>query len=181
MLISGICGSLRNESWNKLLLKIFLKKISDNSNFETDVIDVSKFPLYNADIEAKSLPESVLSAKEKVKNSDLIIFASPAYNSSISGVMKNIVDWISRPPKVIDDKYILVIGATPGLSGTLLGYTHLNHILLSLGMNVLNQPRLLVSKVDKQIAPNGKILTEELNQLFDNSVNQLIKKLNNLY
>ena len=97
MLISGICGSLRNESWNKLLLKIFLEKISDNSNFETDVIDVSKFPLYNADIEAKSLPESVLSAKEKVKNSDLIIFASilereaatPQELSKIAGVFIN--------------------------------------------------------------------------------------------
>ena len=178
MLISGICGSLRNESWNKLLLKIFLEKISENSNFETDIIKVSEFPLYNADIEAKGLPESVLSAKEKVVNSDLIIFASPSYNSSISGVMKNIVDWISRPPNVIEDKYTLVIGATPGLSGTLLGYTHLNHILLSLGMNVLNQPRLLVSKVDKQLEPNGKIISEEFSQLFDNSVNHLIKKIN---
>ena len=179
MIISGICGSLRNESWNKLLLEIFLEKISQNSAFKTDIIDVSKFPLYNADIEAKGLPESVLSAKEKVANSDLIIFASPSYNSSISGVMKNIVDWISRPPKVIENKYTLVIGATPGLSGTLLGYTHLNHILLSLGMNVLNQPRLLVAKIDKQLEPNGKIISEELSKLFDNSVNQLIKKLNN--
>jgi len=179
MLISGICGSLRKESWNKLLLKIFMEKISKNSNIETDVIDVSEFPLYNADIEAKGLPESVLLAKEKVKNSDLIIFASPSYNSSISGVMKNIVDWISRPPKVIEDKNTLVIGATPGLSGTLLGYTHLNHILLSLGMNVLNQPRLLVSKVDKQMEPNGKIISEEFAKLFDNSINQLIKKINN--
>ena len=93
--------------------------------------------------------------------------------------MKNIVDWISRPPKVIEDKYTLVIGATPGLSGTLLGYTHLNHILLSLGMNVLNQPRLLVAKIDKQLEPKGKIISEELSKLFDNSVNQLIKKLNN--
>tara|TARA_B100000470_G_scaffold211472_1_gene190386 strand:+ start:238 stop:777 length:540 start_codon:yes stop_codon:yes gene_type:complete len=179
MIISGICGSLRNESWNKLLLEIFLEKISQNSAFKTDIIDVSKFPLYNADIEAKGLPESVLSAKEKVANSDLIIFASPSYNSSISGVMKNIVDWISRPPKVIENKYTLVIGATPGLSGTLLGYTHLNHILLSLGMNVLNQPRLLVATIDKQLEPNGKIISEELSKLFDNSVNQLIKKLNN--
>ena len=179
MIISGICGSLRNESWNKLLLEIFLEKISENSNFKTDIIDVSKFPLYNADIEANGLPESVLSAKEKITNSDLIIFASPSYNSSISGVMKNIVDWISRPPKVIEDKYTLVIGATPGLSGTLLGYTHLNHILLSLGMNVLNQPRLLVSKADKQLEPNGKIISEELSKLLNNSVNQLIKKLNN--
>jgi chromate reductase len=179
MIISGICGSLRNESWNKLLLEIFLEKISQNSAFKTDIIDVSKFPLYNADIAAKGLPKSVLSAKEKVASSDLIIFASPSYNSSISGVMKNIVDWISRPPKVIENKYTLVIGATPGLSGTLLGYTHLNHILLSLGMNVLNQPRLLVATIDKQLEPNGKIISEELSKLFDNSVNQLIKKLNN--
>ena len=70
MLISGICGSLRNESWNKILLKIFLDKISQNSDFKTDIIDVSKFPLYNADIEAKGLPESVLSAKDQVANSN---------------------------------------------------------------------------------------------------------------
>ena len=179
MLVSGICGSLRNESWNKILLKIFLDKISQNSDFKTDIIDVSKFPLYNADIEAKGLPESVLSAKDQIANSNLIIFASPSYNSSISGVMKNIVDWISRPPKVIEGKNTLVIGATPGMSGTLLGYTHLNHILLSLGMNVFNQPRLLVAKIDKQMEPNGKIISEELNKLLDNSVNQLIKKLIN--
>ena len=169
MKISGICGSLRKESWNKLLLQILLKKLSQNNNISTQEIDISDFPLYNADIESIAIPESVVAAKEKIIESDLLIFSSPAYNGSYSGVMKNIVDWLSRPPKVLDDKNALVIGCTPGMSGTLLGFTHLNHVLFNLNLNVFNQPRILVSGVHNKIQSDGKIINETLEKLINNS------------
>ena len=177
MLISGICGSLRTQSWNKLLLACFLQKISVNSDHKTEIIDISQIPLFNADIETKRFPESVILAKNKISNSDLLIFSSPAYNASISGVMKNTIDWISRPPKVLEGKYGLVIGATPGMSGTLLGYSHLNHILLNLGMNVLNEPRLLVSRINKQMKSSGNVISNELEELINTSTNQLLDGL----
>ena len=103
MKISGICGSLRKNSWNNILLKIVLNKIAKNKKINTEIINVSNFPLYNADIESIKTPEDVIQAKSKIQKSDLIIFSSPAYNGSYSGVMKNIVDWLSRSPQVLPD------------------------------------------------------------------------------
>ena len=68
MIIFGICGSLRKESWNKLLLQILLNKLSQNNNISTQEIDISDFPLYNADIESIAIPESVVAAKEKISS-----------------------------------------------------------------------------------------------------------------
>ena len=178
MKISGICGSLRKESWNKLLLQILLEKLSKYKDISTQELEVSDFPLYNADIESIGLPETVILAKEKIIESDLLIFSSPAYNGSYSGVMKNIVDWLSRPPIVLDNKNALVIGCTPGMSGTLLGFTHLNHVLFNLNLNVFNQPRILVSGVNNKIQSDGKIINETLEKLINDSAKSIIEKLN---
>ena len=178
MKISGICGSLRKNSWNHILLKIVLNKLSKNKNIDTEIINISKFPLFNADIESVATPTDIVDAKEKVKNSDLIIFSSPAYNGSYSGVIKNVVDWLSRTPQVLSDKKALVIGCTPGMSGTLLGYTHLNQLLFGLGMNVLSQPKILVSSVNKKINEDGDLLNDKLEILIDKGVETILNKIN---
>ena len=130
------------------------------------------------DIEAVATPPDILDSKEKVKNSDLVIFSSPAYNSSYSGVMKNVVDWLSRAPQVLSGKNALVIGCTPGMSGTLLGYTNLNQLLFGLGMNVLSQPKILVSSVNKKINSDGDLLNDKLEILIDKGVETILNKIN---
>ena len=134
--------------------------------------------MFNADIESVATPPDILDAKEKVKNSDLVIFSSPAYNSSYSGVMKNVVDWLSRAPQVLSGKNALVIGCTPGMSGTLLGYTNLNQLLFGLGMNVLSQPKILVSSVNKKINSDGDLLNDKLEILIDKGVETILNKIN---
>tara|TARA_B100001142_G_scaffold143831_1_gene144921 strand:- start:9 stop:548 length:540 start_codon:yes stop_codon:yes gene_type:complete len=177
MKISGICGSLRKNSWNNILLKIVLNKIAKNKKINTEIINVSNFPLYNADIESVKTPEDVIQAKSKIKKSDLIIFSSPAYNGSYSGVMKNIVDWLSRSPQVLPGKNALVIGCTPGMSGTLLGYTHLNQLLFGLGVNVLSQPRILVSSINKKLDTDGNLIDEDLELLIEKSIETILNKI----
>ena len=179
MKISGICGSLRKNSWNNILLKIVLNKMAKKENVNTEIIDVSKFPLYNADIESIKTPKDIIEAKEKIKKSDLIIFSSPAYNGSYSGVMKNIIDWLSRSPVVLPNKNALVIGCTPGLSGTLLGYTHLNQLLFTLGVNVFSQPRILVSSINKKLETDGNLKDKDLESLIDKSIETIFDKITN--
>ena len=177
MKISGICGSLRKNSWNNILLKIVLNKIAKNEKINTEIINVSKFPWYNADIESVKTPEDVIQAKAKIEKADLIIVSSPAYNGSYSGVMKNIVDWLSRSPQVLSDKNALVIGCTPGMSGTLLGYTHLNQLLFGLGVNVLSQPRILVSSINKKLDTDGNLIDEDLELLIEKSIETILDKI----
>ena len=83
MKISGICGSLRKNSWNHILLKIVLNKLSKTKNIDTEIINISKFPLFNADIESVATPPDILDAKEKVKNSDLNSLVYPLPQSPV--------------------------------------------------------------------------------------------------
>ena len=91
--------------------------------------------------------------------------------------MKNIVDWLSRSPQVLPDKNALVIGCTPGMSGTLLGYTHLNQLLFGLGVNVLSQPRILVSSINKKLDTDGNLIDEDLELLIEKSIDTILDKI----
>ena len=171
MKISGICGSLRENSWNNILLSIIL----DNLNGRIE--DVKNIPLYNQDIEDLGIPNPVKFLRNNVIKSDLIIFSSPTYNSSYSGVIKNIIDWLSRPPNCLNNKFGLVICGTPGISGGLLSYTNLNQILFHLGMNVLNQPKILVPNINKKISSSGELIDQKFKETLLKSIDSIKEKL----
>ena len=177
MKISGICGSLRDNSWNRTLLSIILESLNEKMKWNAKIENINDIPLYNQDVEDIGMPSSVKTLRNNVQESDLIIFSTPTYNSSYSGVIKNIIDWLSRPPNCLNKKYGLVICATPGISGGLLSYTNLNQIIFHLGMKIMNQPKILVPNIENKISSNGEIIDTKLKKTLSDSINVLTKNL----
>lgn len=117
--VAGICGSLRRASYNAGLLRVAASRAPEGMAIE--ILDISAFPLYNADIEAEGYPEAVSEVRERVRELDGILFSSPEYNYGVSGVLKNAIDWISRPPATspLFGKPVAFMGASTGYAGTL--------------------------------------------------------------
>src|SRR6266545_4367510 len=94
--ILGIAGSLRKKSFNKGLLRAAAELKPDN--MEIEIFDIKDIPSYNSDLEPDNVPEPVKELKKKIAESDGLLIATPEYNYSIPGVLKNAIDWVSRPP-----------------------------------------------------------------------------------
>jgi chromate reductase len=144
--ILAFAGSLRQGSFNKMLIKIAVEG-ARQAGADVTLIDLLDYPLpiYNGDIEKnEGLPANALKLKELMFNSDGFIIASPEYNSSISGVLKNTIDWISRQASKDEvylssfiDKVALIISASPGHLGGLRGLVHLRSILSNINTFVM--------------------------------------------
>ncbi len=157
--ILAIVGSLRKESFNRQLAFAAQEVVGDRADFE--LLDYSDIPFMNQDIEYPA-PEAVKRVRDKVKDADGIWFFTPEYNHFFSGVMKNLLDWLSRPvsdsePRVIKGKPAAISGITPGMSGTGIAQDHLVTLISFLGMEVMNAPRLTI--------PNAMDIADEEGQL----------------
>jgi NAD(P)H-dependent FMN reductase len=120
--IVGISGSLRAGSYNTMLLRAAATLAPAGTTIE--VATIEGIPLYNADIEEDGIPEAVTALRERIIAADGLLIATPEYNNSMPGVLKNAIDWLSRPPaeipRVFTGRPVGIIGATPGPGGTLL-------------------------------------------------------------
>jgi chromate reductase len=143
--ILGIPGSLREHSFNRALMRAA-------SEVAPDGIDVEMFllhdvPLYNADVEAQGNPPPVRELKRAIADADGVLFATPQYNRSVSGVLKNAVDWASRPAfeSVLAGKPVAIIGASSGRSATAVAREDLVKILQSTRSEIMNTPTIGLS------------------------------------
>ena len=116
--VLGFAGSLRKASFNAGLLRAAQEMLPDGMALE--VFDLLPIPLYNADVEAHGFPEAVTRFRERIAAADALLIATPEYNYSIPGVLKNAIDWASRPPgnTPLDGKTVALMGASPGMMGT---------------------------------------------------------------
>ena len=130
MNILGISGSLRKASYNTLLLKAATGFVEQAESTMT-LFDLSDVPLYNSDIDGETKPQPVASLIEAIKHSDGLIIASPEYNYSLSGVLKNAIDWASRPAfkSVLAGKPSVILSASMSPLGGARSQTHLRNIL----------------------------------------------------
>lgn len=143
-----IIGSLRKESFNKKLM-LALDKLN-HPLLKFNVIDLNEIPLYNQDHEA-NMPTVVVNLKKEIEQSDGILFITPEYNRSIPGMLKNIIDWGTRPygKNSWARKPAAIMGVSPGNVGTAVAQTHLRSILVALDMILLGQPEVyLVYKAE---------------------------------
>jgi chromate reductase, NAD(P)H dehydrogenase (quinone) len=141
--VLGISGSLRAGSFNTALLRT--AKEMAGAEMAIDIADIRDIPLYDEDVRAKGLPPSVQRFREQVAAADAILFVTPEYNYSVPGVLKNAIDWASRPPaQPFADKPIAIMGASGGLGGTLRAQYHLRQIMVFLDAHVLNKPEVFV-------------------------------------
>ncbi|RWZ54480.1 NAD(P)H-dependent oxidoreductase [Halobacillus fulvus] len=149
--IVTILGSLRKESYNKILLQS-ITDVADQ-RWELTSADISNLPLFNQDLETESDPEAVATFKETLKQADGVLIVTPEYNSGIPGVLKNALDWGSRPAKssVFTNTPVAIAGATPGGVGTALAQMQVRQTLTAMNANVMSNPKVLVGGVQKKI------------------------------
>ena len=168
--IVGISGSLRRASFNTSLLRAAVELAPAGTTIE--IASIAEIPLYNFDVEAAGVPAPVQALKDKVAAADGLLIATPEYNNSIPGVVKNTIDWLSRPPsdvpKIFRDKKVAIMGATPGQGGTLLSQAAWLPILRTLGVDPWFAGRLGVSGADKVFDASGT--------LIDDGVRERLKK-----
>jgi len=157
--ITAIVGSLRKDSYNLQLALSAKEIIGDQAEFE--ILDYADVPLLNQDIEYPA-PEAVSRVRETIKSSDGIWFFTPEYNHFFSGVLKNLIDWLSRPinnnePQVLGSKPAAISGISTGMSGTGLAQDHLVTLISSLNMKVMNIPRLVIPNAKQQTDSDGRL------------------------
>ena len=165
IVIAALGGSLRTRSYNRRLLEA--ARTLAPQGMRIDIHDLAAIPPYNADVEAEGDPAPVAALKETVRDAEGIIIATPEYNRSVPGVLKNAIDWLSRPPlaSVLRGKPIAIIGATSGEGGTERAQLHLREILNYPGALVLSGPRLCLSRAYEKFSPEGQLQEEHAKQL----------------
>ncbi len=158
--IVGISGSLRSGSYNSALLRAALHVLPADVQLEIDTI--KGIPLYDGDVEVKDgIPASVQALKNSIIAADGLLLVTPEYNHSIPGVMKNAIDWLSRPPadsvKVFGNKPVALIGASSGGFGTMLSQAAWLPVLRALGMHAWFGGRLMVARANQVFDVNGEL------------------------
>lgn len=139
----GICGSLRKGSFNMAALRAAAKQVPDGVTLE--IADISGIPLYDNDVYEQGFPVPVETLREQVRGADALLFAVPEYNYSMSGVLKNAIDWVSRPPdQPFAGKPVAMFGCSPGNSGTIRAQYHLRQSMVFLDMKPINKPEVMV-------------------------------------
>lgn len=167
----GISGSLRKGSFNTALLRAAQKVAGPGISIE--IVTLQGIPLYDGDEEAKSgLPAAVVALKEKVIAADGVLIATPEYNSGVPGVLKNGLDWLSRPPgdiaKVFGRRPFAVFGATPSGYGTALAQNAWLSTFKHVGVELFTGGRVTISKVHELLDDKGDISDEAtLKQVAD--------------
>jgi chromate reductase len=132
--VLGIAGSLRAKSFNRSLLRAAQKAAP--AALAIDIFDLAGVPLFDQDVEAKGFPDSVAKLQAATGAADGVLIATPEYNSGIPGVLKNALDWMSRPPgkATCTGKPVAVIGTSPGMGGTLRVQVVMRPVLAGMGM-----------------------------------------------
>ena len=161
--IAGLAGSLRKGSFNMALLNAAAAVVSPGTQVE--ILSLKGIPLYNADEEAESgIPTAVRAIKDRVAVADGLLLVTPEYNSSIPGVFKNAIDWMSRPPKdsarVFANRPVAIMGATPGGAGTILAQDAWLPVIRALGMRPWFGGRMIVSNAGKIFEESGNLIDE---------------------
>lgn len=156
----GIAGSLRSGSFNRSLLVAAARLAPEGVSLEIASID--GIPLYDADLERDTgIPTAVKRLQDRIADADGLILATPEYNSSLPGVLKNAIDWLSRPPdqiaRVFRGRPVAVIGATPGGLGTVLSQTAWLPVLKALGTRQWAGGRLSVSRAADSFGDGGRL------------------------
>ncbi|EUB75534.1 NADPH-dependent FMN reductase [Pseudomonas sp. GM41(2012)] len=172
----GISGSLRSQSTNTAILKSLCARLGDQA--EMSLFALNDIPLYNADIETQALPASVAALKEAIAQADGLIICSPEYNYGTSGVLKNALDWASRPGfnSPLKNKPVLIMTSSPGVLGGVRAQSQLRETLSATLSRVICGPQIVIPGVNQKIQ-NGHFVDETTIEFMRAGVDHLIAEI----
>ncbi|MFJ2363500.1 NADPH-dependent FMN reductase [Pseudomonas sp. NPDC087697] len=173
----GISGSLRSQSTNTAVLKTLSNRLGDQA--QMSLFALSDIPPYNADLEADTLPESVAALKEAIAHADGLIICSPEYNYGISGVLKNALDWASRPGfnSPLKNKPVLIMTSSPGVLGGVRAQSQLRETLSATLSRVISCPQIVIPGINQKIQ-DGRFVDEATIEFMLAAVDHLIVEIN---
>src|SRR6266513_602214 len=157
--VLGICGSLRKASFNMATLRTAIAQKPPGMTIE--VADISQIPPYNEDVRQQGFPPPVETLRRQIAAADALLFACPEYNYSMSGVLKNAIDWASRPPdQPFAGKPCAIIGAAAGMAGSARAQYDLRRSCVFLDMHPLNKPEVLIGQAQTKFDAEGNLTDE---------------------
>jgi len=170
--ILGIAGSLRKQSFNRMTLQAATKLAPKDATL--DIFDLHQIPLFNQD-EERNPPPSVVELKKQARGADAILFVTPEYNYGLPGVLKNAIDWASRPygDSAWDGKPVAVMSASVGVFGGVRAQYALRQSFVFLNMYPLNQPEVMIATASEKFDAEGNLTDESSKKL----ITQLLRNL----
>ena len=162
--VLAFAASLRTASWNKKLLAVAAPQLK-SLGVEVDVFDLfaANIPVFNDDVLQKEIPAGIADLKARINKASAVLIVTPEYNYGVPGVLKNVIDWCSRPPPTnpFKGKFCAHMGATPGSAGTFQAQSQVRHIL-SIGVAAWVLPGLAfgMSHADKAFDDSGAMIDE---------------------
>jgi chromate reductase, NAD(P)H dehydrogenase (quinone) len=172
--ILGISGSLRERSYNRALLGAAAELLPEG--VEIEEFDLREIPLYDADVEAAGDPEPVAKLRAAVAEADALLFATPEYNRGTSGVLKNAIDWLSRPAlaSVLRWKPVAIMGASTGRGGTRNAQAQVRDALLFPGAILVAEPEVAIPLAWERFHENGELTDERMRKTLRELLDALV-------
>lgn len=171
---------MRQGSLNRALLQAAAELAP--AGLEIVLHDLADVPLYNADLEAREVPPAVFELRAAVMQADAVLIATPEYNHGVPGVLKNAIDWLSRPPadSVLNDKPCGVMGASPGMTGTARAQTQLRQAFVFTNTHAMPRPEVLIARANTKFDAAGRLTDAGTRQhlaVFLNEFRQWIERM----
>lgn len=171
MKIVAIVGSNRKQSYNKKLVTLMKERYRDKVDIE--IVPIEELPMYNQDDELTPA-DIVLQIKKIIASSDGVLIATPEYNHAIPAFLKNALDWFSRVDKVMIKKPVMIVGATPGVLGTVRAQVNLRQILSAMGTLTLPGNEVFINTIHEKVDEAGNLTHEPTLTFLDSVMNNFI-------
>jgi len=163
--IVGLCGSLRARSYNLAALKAAGELMPEGMSLT--IASIAGIPIYNADDQANGLPDTVVRLGDALRSADAVLIASPEYNFSIPGGLKNAIDWLSRlPDQPFNEKPVALLGASGGRLGTARMQYDLRKSLQFLNAWVLARPEVFITLAQERFDATGALVDAETRKMI---------------
>jgi chromate reductase, NAD(P)H dehydrogenase (quinone) len=171
--ILGFAGSLRKDSYNRALLRAAVEVVPKDAFIE--VFELDGIPPFSQDLES-AVPEKVQEFKRKIKEADAILIVTPEYNYSMPGVLKNAIDWASRPRggNSFENKPVAIMSASTGILGGARAQYHLRQSLVFLNTYPVNKPEIFVTLAAQKFDDKGKLVDQKTGELIAELLGNLV-------
>ena len=163
--VLGVAGSLRQSSYNKAALRAAIELAPAGMTIET--FDLAPIQPYDEDVKQRGFPPPEQELRERIRAADALLFVTPEYNRGVSGVLKNAIDWASRPPdQPFNGKPTAIFGASPGMIGTAVAQYELRRYLGVLNALVLNTPSVMIGQAAQKFDEQGRLTDQPTREII---------------